>query len=585
MAQFVVLASRGFKAIDDSTVRSIAGAMVAAPRVIAPRPDLVILFAHDEWENVPPTTVEGAVGAALLAPHQDIPHPQPNAQNLLAKGYAEEAASLPWPSLAIAWDEHHVRVITDPMGSRSAWVASVPGSTVVASMPSLLLAHPRMVAEPNLAVIGERLAYRPTSQTETVYAGMSLVPPGSCLALPVSQESRIEAWYRWPEDTRVNVSFAQAASEIGQLTHEVMSEQLAHRSSSKCSLHLSGGLDSSSLAGVIHRLGRDETMIAASRTFPGLPTDESQYQAAVLDATRFVAKRTDALDFDLNRDLIEPTRRSRLPVLRHDPAHARASQALAADGRHTGFIGEGGDELYSAINSSLLGLATGGRFSAAVRHLRQKTLRQHASEHLELLPLAIQRRRLRSRPWLRTSFIKDQNIVRRIVGTSEGLSEKARRDSRLLWALGGGWHAVGAETYEFRYTYLQTEEVSVFLHPRLVAQSLRLPDLLRVSSDDSRSLQRSAFADVLPPELQTRRGKVHFDHRHARDLTGGEVRSVLKDMSLAQSGLVDGHSALEAYDDFVRSLSDRSTPLRPLSGPLWSLIGLEVWWRITFGGS
>lgn len=581
MAEFAIVSSHQ-REVSDKTLEAVAGALNGRARVIRPRRDLAIVIAHAQWENVPAVRREDKSGSFVLGPHQNVATKAPSPNSLL--GPEADGGGLDWPFVAGAWDDRKIRVIVDPIGARPAWWANVSGGSIVASTPKAVLAHPRMSREPNLGVIAERLTFRPSTSNETIYLGIQLVPAGHSLDIAVGRGPVERSLHRWdfvvaPRSSSVG----EIAASIADTTAQVLADEMERRSSETSTLHLSGGLDSSSIAGVFAMQGSDEGMVASMRRFPGLPTDESEYQKAVLHGRRFIPRCIDHVPFDLERDLVEPTRRTALAQIRHDPTHARASLELAEMGRRTAFVGEGGDELYEVIDGSLAGLASGRDWLQFRAHLRDRSPRQHLSEHLEFFPEAVQRTRIQPRSWVRPDFVTQTGLRERIVARTR-LGEGGRQKARLKSILETGWYALAAEHRQNRLSELGVEEISVFLHPELVRQAIGVPDALRSTPDDARALQRLAFADVLPQKLLKRRGKVHFDHRHAQDLAGRDLDELLQDMSLHREGFLSQRVVQDARLELLAALRDPSQSLPPLAGPLWATIGLEVWWNTTFDG-
>ena len=582
MAQFAVIRATHGQRVEDASIRSVSQAMTASPKVIRPRKDIAVLVAHALWEMSPALEVanDGAVGSALLGPIQDDPYLPVSAAALLSP--KPDLSRAPWPSLALAWNGQMVRVLTDPVGIRAAWWTSNSRCQVVGSTPEIVLAHPHVQRRPNFGVIAERLCYRPTSRNETVYEGLRIVGPGAALTLRPGDEPMEAPWHHWDTTVDNNATFDEFAEEIFRLTTTVTAAQMKFRRSTSCALHLSGGLDSSSLAGVLHDAGYDEGMVAFTRNFPGLPTDETSYQDSVLQHTDFAPFRVDAIDLDLEADVIEPTRTRGLPLMRVDPAHARASRELALSGRRVGLIGEGGDELYGELDGSLASLVVAWNVERAKNSAAELGLREHLREHLALMPLAVQRTRIRPRPWIRPDFAKEVLLPQRIVSYRSKLGSKALALERIEQATARGWYPIAAETREAELVELGTQEISLFLAPELIQHSVSIPDAVRATPDDPRALQRRAFDGVLPDVLRKRRGKVHFDHRHARDLQAPGVREILDGMTLESEGIVDSGPLVSAWEELAAASADPSLRFPALAGPLWAVIGLEIWFRESF---
>ncbi len=589
MARFVLIHGRDGRAIGEHEIRPVVRAFGCEVEVVRPRPTLAILLGRDHsWERpVPgerpaefgtPESDAAEFGSALVVSSASAPPAVvPDAQSLLADGGV--ARQLLGPFVALAWSPSTTRIITDPLARRAVWSSDRPGQVVCGSEPHLVLAHPDVPTRPDMGVLAERLSYRNVSGLATVFEGLTLTGAGTQLDLDrVGRVSR-RRWFEWDLTTDRDTPIEAWAARVLEATEEVVGREVRARGAARSALHLSGGLDSSALAGVIAHLGLDRDMTALARRYPGLPSDESAFQEAVLAGTDFTPRTTPPQPLDLDRDLGAPAAARRLPLLRIEPAERVDSGWARSAGRHSELTGVGGDELFARLHTAALEEVAVGRWRTAARTARRAGLRQLVHDHVEFAPDVIRRRRVRFRPWMAEPFATEVGLGERLLGERTPIGPSSRPSQRLRWAIGGGWQAIQAESTERHLATVGTEFVPLFLDPALVALALRIPDQIRSTSDDARHLQRLSFADRLPAALRTRRGKVHFDARHALDLGHPDVVAIGADLALARAGMIDQAAFDEARDRLRVALARDPSSIPALAGPLWAVIGCEMWWR------
>lgn len=546
-------------------------------------PSAWLLTSHDEgfegptgiWRNQsagvavisrhPLTSRDLAAAAAEL----DSPHPVPT--------------RVRFPFVAVAWREGEVRVFVDQIGSRPAWWAEAGSITVVASESRTAIAHPAIDGGADLGILAERLAYRPSTPNRSIYKSAQLVPAGSWLRLANGAKPEVDRWHEWdlePDDAVCLEEWALRLREATQQAIRAEFESLKGRGASMA-LSLSGGLDSSSLAGVIGHLGLDEQTVALCRRYPGLPCDESDYQEAVLDSSNFRAHFVESRPLDFVSDVADVIDRAGAPLFRVEPESDDAARLLTELGVHWRMSGVGGDEVFLPYEDRLVDALSDRRLGEAAALARQSSPRSLATSNRAWLPqsLRAQHRRWRLPPWINRDFAREVGLAERVEQEHEAAGRRGRALTRVYDIADSGWAAAVADTGEAMRARTRAEPVNPFLDPAVIQLALRVPDAMRSDQSDNRKLQRLAFSDVLPTLVRERRGKVHFDYRHALDLADPQLVEVLNDLQLGHDGLVDSAEVLRMHRRLMEAAADDLESIPPLATKIWSVVGHELWWR------
>ena len=135
--------------------------------------------------------------------------------------------------------------------------------------------------------VTEYLATGYEDQTRSFFSGVAPVPPGTYLTLSIARETLSSPQpYWWPERVEASVSDAAEASEaFAAKLDECVRIHL--RSDVPVGCALSGGLDSSAIAVLVHSHGDGDTDLHTfTSTCVGDPAEEREYVEAVLDGIR-----------------------------------------------------------------------------------------------------------------------------------------------------------------------------------------------------------------------------------------------------------------------------------------------------------
>jgi asparagine synthase (glutamine-hydrolysing) len=206
--------------------------------------------------------------------------------------WGEEALQHAVGDFAFAhWDERKRRLLLarDFMGQRPLHFHAAPGFFAFASMPKGLHALPEIPTGPDQAQVTRFLALMPETGTSTYFDGIKRVPPGHfCI---VTADGVTVRRYFNPERTELRL---KNPAEYEEAVRESFDRAVAARlrgTEGRVAAHLSGGLDSSTVAATAAQLVGSQGRVCAYTAVPregysgyvprGRFADEGDHAAAV----------------------------------------------------------------------------------------------------------------------------------------------------------------------------------------------------------------------------------------------------------------------------------------------------------------
>jgi asparagine synthase (glutamine-hydrolysing) len=343
---------------------------------------------------------------------------------------------------------------------------------------------------------------------------------------------------------------------------------------------LSGGLDSSSICGVMSRQLADHLPDAASlgerlktfsAVFPGDPIDESRYIAAVVKKTGADNAQVEPTAVDFVRELEAWVWHVEQPMVSSAPFAMWMVTRRAAKDVTVVLDGQGGDELLAGYDHY--------PFVYVRQLLRERRWGDAAREAWcardVYMPLV--RRRLRDRrlnvdvrPMLQPDFMRGKRapVDERV---QDNLKQRLLQDF-LVWSL------PPLLRYEDRCSMAHSLEARLpFLDQELVEHILRLPADAIIRNGWNRWVLREGLADVLPDIVRTRRKKIGF--------TTPEFRWYRRQRAALQSLLRSPRFSARPYwqaaavaEGFRAACAGESAE----SMFFWRVINAEIWLRIFF---
>ena len=310
--------------------------------------------------------------------------------------------------VVVVSDEAARRVvcIRDPMGQRPLFHGAsahriVFGSEAHQVVRQLAVGPGAVRPVPNEGMIAEYLTGEPATVAETLWRGVYRLPPAHTLAITPSGVTVRQYWDFNPE---ARVEHARA-DEYAEHFREVFTRAVACRvrDARRVGVFLSGGIDSSSVAGVAQAIqvaaGR-EAVHAFTVAFPGLACDETVFSQAVIDQWSLAATRVPAVPPTKAALVLAAARHLDFPASPTSLVADEFRERAASAGVPVVLTGYGGDDFFTGESSSPMDLLRAGRVLAWGRALVGPVLPDRARR---LLRPMLGARPLR-RPWIRPSF-------------------------------------------------------------------------------------------------------------------------------------------------------------------------------------
>ncbi len=494
------------------------------------------------------------------------------------------------------WDARRQELffVRDFLGKRSFYYHLDRRKIRFASEPQAVLLDPSIPREPNEGMIGELLARRLTSTSETLFKHLLRLPPAH--AMTVSPTGvRVRRYWSWDPDRNLgHQSDAEYAEGFLELFEQAVRVRL--RSTGPVAAELSGGLDSSSVVSMVESLRAGSSLALPfatySMVFPGRKCDESHFIDSVVsrwgtDSYRVTPGPVDAGPYEAQ--VARYLDLSDYPNGMMGHTHLR----LATEhGSRVILTGQGGDEWLEGSYCSPADLLAGFRIRALIRKLgtaRQTGMGSPLSCLLRYgvrpivppsisVPLSKGLGRGPLPSWLRRSFCRRNSLEDRI------RSRRARRPTYAAadvaaWLDDGG-QAHGNEIGERSAAWRGIEEREPFSDRRLVEYALALPDEQLRAWESGKYLLRHAMTGLVPEAVLTRPDAASFTHVFCEDLQHQGGERLFEDMTLASLGWVDGNAICQLYRDMNHRYVTGDPASYRNTCQLWLLVSIERWLRL-----
>jgi asparagine synthase (glutamine-hydrolysing) len=492
----------------------------------------------------------------------------------------------------IVWDAQQGRLFCarDALGQRPLFYGSGARTPlVVASEPQQVRAHPAIGTRVNEGVIAEYLAGQPMTVAETVWADVRRLPPGHAI---VASRGGVRVFRHWDFDPghgapcRDDEQYAMCFAELFR-----QAVRCRARDGEAVGLFLSGGVDSSAIAGMMSAGGfLPDTY---SLTFPGLSVDETPYIDAVvahwgLRSTRLEARPPTRLAIEREID-----RYGDLPSFPHgailDPLRARA----AADVQVV-LTGYGGDDWFTGSPLHTTDLLVEGRPVAALRQLAQDaalpgrgyTLGGLARSCVAPLLSAGVKRVLRpiagSRParfdWIRPEFASRVALSDRLKPAAPPayptyVQREVHATANSLLTM------LGDEMEERASAAAGIEQRHPFNDRRVAEFGFALPESQRWHGGETKVLIRRALGSLLPEAVRHRNDKAEFSPVVMQtfvELGGPDFFARLR---CADEGWIDLPTVRRMYDEAVRLYTAGNEAYIRMADAVWGVAAVELWAR------
>lgn len=498
------------------------------------------------------------------------------------------------------WDGGKQRLVIarDRLGIKPVYYSlSQDGELFFASEIKALIEARAVKPELNYDVLSDFAANRYTSGDETLFRGVRRLPPGHTL---VWQDGKVQIARFW------DVSFAKHESPLSDRQYIEQFDQLFRESvrlrlmaDVPLGMFLSGGIDSTAIAGVMSKLVSDPI-----KTFS---VAFAEREANELEFARMAAR---AFKTEHHEIVVSPKDFfDALPamVYQEDEPIAHPSSIplyfvskLAADHVKVVLTGEGSDELlagYDKYRKTIYNLSLGRAYNSII----PSPLRRLVKSAIETGSGALAVRQKLARTFLcvpsdiESIYFDNFSVFSRQRQQSLFTAETRARIAesnpyRTSLALMGEADAVtmldqllAADMKTYLHELLMKQDqmsmaASIesrvpFLDHKLVEFAARLPERMKLRGLTTKYILRQAMADKIPAEILTRK-KMGFPVPVGAWLRG-DFRPLLDEYVLGARALERGIFE----PDFVRNLVARHEAGENHAERLWMLMNFEIWQR------
>lgn len=499
------------------------------------------------------------------------------------------------------WDGRRRRLFCarDPLGIKPFYYHLSGPTLLWGSELRQVLGAMERAPEPNEGVVAEYLSHRLVDLAETLYRGVMRLPPGHVLTVD-ARGARTTRYFGL--DPRREIRYRsddEYAAHFREIFREAVRCRL--RSPTPVAVFLSGGVDSSAIVGMAGLLARERegpgsVIEAYSLGFSHPAGDERAYVDDVVRRSNVPLHRL------APERAAQPSLATQVAELRGFPdfpgmhpwglLYDEASQR----GARVALWGLGGDEWLTGTPMHCADLLRQLRVLRLARQVRDdvrvykllSAARVGPVDALQwcvlpLIPRAAKRlaRRvggLGVPGWIARGFARRvslaERLARRVVEPPFGTYAQRA----IAGHLQNGWRAAEYETVDRFEARRSMESRHPFNDRRLIEFALALPEEQRWRGTETKFILRRAAQDLLPASVARRSTKGDFAYLFADAIEREGGAATLGRLRLAGDGFVDADRVLAMY----RRL--RAGDTRQL-GPVWMILGTEVWYRTMFPAS
>ncbi len=464
-----------------------------------------------------------------------------------------------------------------------------------ASEWSALFEHAAVSRAPDERMVAQHLCNTFTGSADTLFRDIARLPPGH--AATVTRDGLRLRRY-WDVDPQRQVRY-RSDDEYAEHFHSIFREAVRCRlrSQGPIAADLSGGLDSSSIVGMVEALRAEGTVTLPgfetySLAFPGLACDERPYVDAVARRWNLAPHYCQADVLDRGYYDAQAREDFGLPHVPNGTMFGSIRRLQVARGVQVVLDGSGGDEWFTGGYYRFADLLRRGRLPALVRELRDSmkvTAFEYSPAYVlryglwPLLPpgLRMALRRLLGREGAR-AFITPE-FARHLPSPAELCHEPVLGrcvsfDQAEMYALLHS--AEGQRAYEEigrRNARQGVEARCPFLDRRLIEFAFALPGEQRWRGGATKYVLRRAMRRLLPDEVAARTGKADFSHTVVETLRSPSVNFCAEQSTLERLGWVRGAEAQRVYSAMLDRYNDSDPGFGAFLWPAWWLFAVDTW--------
>jgi asparagine synthase (glutamine-hydrolysing) len=454
--------------------------------------------------------------------------------------------------------------------------------------------------KPNEAMVGEFLAGAITHQEQTLYQDIFRLPAANYL---VVRRDHVQKTRYWDIESTKQIRYRtdrDYADHFFELFKAAVQCRL--RSHTPVGAYLSGGLDSSSVVGMVQFLVTrekiaDPKLRTFSLIFPGLPADENAYIREVIHMWGLNAETQIPPTPDPSEYVGEVNRYQDFPYYPNGSMSNCLRASAQAKGIRVLLTGLGGDDWLSGSSYHLADMLRQLRFTSFVRQARfdSQTLSFNPSTHRMIrfgiwptLPIfvrrAIRRMRHRGKPpvWIDAKFARRINLQSRTHQEIMRHPFSSFAQADLYRSAFSGFGSHFAEVEERAASWFGIEQRHPFHDRHIIEFALALPENQRWRGNEPKFILRNAMRDLLPESVRQRQTKAEFSHVFAEVLRQKHCNDSFASSAISTMEWVDGKELRRLYLETIHRYESGDEGYSAHVWTLWLAYGIDLWLRAVF---
>jgi asparagine synthase (glutamine-hydrolysing) len=509
----------------------------------------------------------------------------------------------------VIWDgrEQQLFCARDPFGIKSFYYHRDARRFLCGSELHQILEDATVPHEPNEGMVGEYLADRIRNREETLFNGIFRLEPAHYLIIRESGLVKRRYYDIDPENRIVHGSDDEYAAHFLELFKQAVACRM--RSCTPVGAELSGGLDSSSVACTVQLLLKSGACAAPgfetfSAVYPGLPCDESEYIASVVEKAGLKANLLRPGPTPPGKWVTEARRFGDFPGYANGLMNEAVLDSVRAKGMRVVLTGVGGDEFLTGSFRHCADLLSRLELRALIGYLRDAFSRyglepwrlgdlpavaaimRDVVRPLVPLPAVRALKRLRrrdpvpsfiNREFARRSALAERLTVEEKVPNAFSFAQAhmygALLDGRLCQAAEQGSRSDGAYGIESRHP---------FYDRRIVEFAFGIPEEQRHWRGLTKLVLRNAMRGILPEKVRQRRTKAEFSSTVLQELEALGGERLFASLAIAELGWVNQEEVRRMYRRAVAISAADGDPALTRLRELWRLFGIDLWYRVGF---
>ena len=477
--------------------------------------------------------------------------------------------------VVLVYDEAERRLVClrDSMGQRPLFYGVGNAGVVFGSEAHQVVRHPEIPSDVNEGVIAEHLTNTPVTVAETLWRAVKRLPPAHALEI-ADHTVQVNRFCDFDPEARVAYDRDE---EYDEHFRELLARSVECRTADcdGVGVLLSGGLDSSSVAGMAQTIGArlsKRSVHALSIAFPGRACDETSFVDAVVEKWRLPLTRRDVVVPSRPALEQEAERYLDLPMFPNSLAAEPLRESAADLEIEVMLTGCGGDEFFAGNPAYPLDMIMRGQLFAGARAFVRPLLSDRARRFLKPIFGA----RQTPQPWINTQFARRTCLRDRCERSAiPPFPTDEQRD--LYSIMSSVLQVIGAEV-EDRAAQRHGLDIRHPLFDRRIAEfGLALPSSQRWQGRQMKVLLRRALRDYLPPVVANRQDKAEFSPTYVETLEALGGRPFFTDLRSCDAGWVDGRVAADMYDRMMALYRRGDDAYIAATSPLFAIAALEIW--------